>query len=137
MEEVGMTSSEANPRLEGGIGILASALLAAIMGGLGAVLAVDRYPSLDLDEVFMTSWWVLFSLLNALFLFMRGVRTGTPLQWRRSASGCLLQGLLGGVAGILLSVTGSWSLFGSFIPFAMLFFVVSTVASPSVKSRRS
>jgi hypothetical protein len=117
-------NSEAYPKLESGAGLFAAALLSAIIGGVGAVLVVDRYPSLDLDEVFITSWWVLFSLLSALFLLVWGVRTGAPGRWRRSASECLLQGLLGGIGGILLSVTNSWSLLDSFLPFAALFFLV-------------
>jgi hypothetical protein len=65
-------SFEADPKVEAGAGLFASALLSAIIGGVGALLVVDRYPSLDVDEVFMTSWWVLFSLLSALFLLVGG-----------------------------------------------------------------
>jgi hypothetical protein len=120
-------SFEADPKVEAGAGLFASALLSAIIGGVGALLVVDRYPSLDVDEVFMTSWWVLFSLLIALFLLVGGVRAGAPGRWRRSASECLLQGLLGGTGGALLSVTDSWSLLDSFLPFAGLFFLVYVV----------
>ena len=106
-------ASEVTPNSGNGAdlgGILAlAATAAAIIGGVGAVLVVDRDPTLDINEVFPTSWMTLMFILTAFFILIRGVRTGVPRKWGKLGAQFLLFGLVTGAGGVLLSLADLWS----------------------------
>ncbi|HKI03684.1 MAG TPA: hypothetical protein VKK31_17020 [Thermoanaerobaculia bacterium] len=104
--------SEANPSSENDAGLgsilVLAVIFASIIGGVGSVLIVDRYPRLHIDEAFLTSWMTLFCLLSALFIVIRGVRT-TPAKWRKLPAQFLLLAFLMAAGGVLLSLAELWS----------------------------
>ena len=105
--------SEANPSSENDAGLgsilVLAVIFASIIGGVGSVLIVDRYPRLHIDEAFLTSWMTLFCLLSALFIVIRGARTSTPAKWRKLPTQFLLLAFLMAAGGIFLSLAELWS----------------------------
>ena len=95
--------------LTGGL-VITAVLLAAVLGGAGSVLFVDRNPQFQIDHVFLTSWMTLFPTLAALFIIIRGFRAHDLGRSAKPAAKFLLMGLLIGAAGFLLSWADLWVL---------------------------
>lgn len=84
-------------------------IAAAIIGGIGSVLFVDRNPSYQIDQVFLYSWSSLFFALSALFAILGSPRT-RPLKSSLALPAVFLShGILIGILGVLLSGAAPWA----------------------------